>query len=380
MKTSSGTSAGRKTWSVTHELRDWDLIIGLQSTSLPPPPHHHVTESLRAAVSLRGKKMPSGLLATLPGRRAILALPTESKDALRQGADKTPCRVQTTGFLSTHLPRKSPVTVPAKHAKKFLRQMTVKFAGEWSPVCLPHRAGKETARSDAANRLEGESHWVSFSPLEAFWWLTLRTGLAASSGSCDGSPGEKASPFKASAQGEVITAFPNQGQLVSSDMKEKLLPLAREAQIDLWVWHVHFIEVQASVVHSKLGSILSGSMQCAHEKLCHMVTLWIQLMLFSNPYNYCVWFLSRISSKAKNIRDSVRAVMRALISDRDLNWGLKNLILSFIFCKGSSALSRFLSHHNAHTYRDCLTVKCSSHLGSQGMCFNWHFIRINHRW
>lgn len=246
-------------------------------------------------------------------------------------------------------------------------------------MCLPCCANKDTACSDAESALDGENHWVFFRPLEAFWCLTLVMGLVVSRDNYNGSWEEKASSFKASAQGEVITAFPNKGQLVSSHPKEKLLLLSREAQIDSWVWHFHFIWVQANVVNSKLGSILPRSIQCSHEKRCHMA-LWIQPMLFSSPHHYCVWFFNRISSKAKNIRGSRRAVMRALISGHNLNWGLKDLILSFIFCKCSSALSRFLSHHNAHTYLDCLTVKCCSHLGSQGTCFNWHFIRISHRW
>lgn len=181
--------------------------------------------------------MPAGLLITLTERCAILALlNTKSEEAKCQNADKTPRRVKTMGSSSMPLPWKSPVWGPAR---SFSVKTTVKLAGEELPVCLPNSASEETARSDAGNMLEGESYQV-FIPLEIFWYLTLVMAPVASRGSCDGYWGEKSILLKkACIKGEVIKVFPNKAH--SPDTKEKLLPLARETQLDLWVWHAHSI-------------------------------------------------------------------------------------------------------------------------------------------
>lgn len=92
-----------------------------------------------------------------------------------------------------------------------------------------------------------------------------------------------------------------------------------------------------------------------------MVTLWIHL-LFNNLCKKIIFDFWAISTLwLKKYRDSIRAVTKACwFSDRDLNWGLKDLILSFILSKCSSIFRRFLSHHNHCIYSHCLTHKCCS--------------------
>lgn len=87
-------------------------------------------------------------------------------------------------------------------------------------------------------------------------------------------------------------------------------------------------------------------------------------MLCSNSYNYCVWFWSNISFMVKKIRDFMRVVIIVVwFLDYDLNWGLKDLSLLFIFCKCFGVFSRFFLYYNVYTYYDCLMVKCCSYLG-----------------
>lgn len=114
----------------------------------------------------------------------------------------------------------------------------------------------------------------------------------------------------------------------------------------------------------------------------NLVRSWIHLTLsFTDTRNkVCFWFVE-ISPVATVKKDSFRSAMEALwFLDYDLDWGLKDLNLSFSFGKYFLALRRL--HSSPQSFCSSLLPYRSRTAATLtfGPCFSWNFHALSHRW